>query len=218
MKLRIMLPCQFCDERRRVNVELMTAWWEWSCPACGEANAMLTSETLTLGWRILEKARGEYIDSRDNSMTIVLAAMAIEAEIARLYFKWRRVDSMRFERRVPTDQELDEGYRGLGSNIADKIESVARLLFPEGIDVFAATSALAEPIKAGYPSLKIGSLATDLQQTVFWPRNRVIHAGYLAYEAEDERSTNIASMALDLFKHMDLARRGMSHSRNNADE
>jgi hypothetical protein len=213
MKLRIMLPCQFCEERRHVNVELMTAWWEWSCPACGEANAMLTSETLTLGWRILEKARGEYIDSGDNSMTIVLAAMAIEAEISRLYFKWRRVDSMRVERRVPTDQELDEGYRGLGLNIADKIEAVARLLFPEGIDVFAATSAVAEQIKAGYPSLNIGSLATDLQKAVFWPRNRVIHAGYFAYEAEDaERITNIASMALDLFKHMDLARRGMPHS------
>jgi hypothetical protein len=48
---------------------------------------------------------------------------------------------------------------------------------------------------------------------VFWPRNRVIHAGYLEYEAEDaERITNIASMALNLFKHMDFARRGMSHS------
>ena len=74
-------------------------------------------------------------------------------------------------------------------------------------------SALAERIEAGYPSLNIGSLATDLQQTVFRPRNRIIHAGYLAYEAEGaERITNIASLALDLFKHMDLARRGMSHS------
>jgi hypothetical protein len=208
VRLRITLPCAACDEANPVNVELMATWWEWTCPACGEANKLLTSEKNSLGWRVLEKARGEYVDNKDYSIAIVLAAMAVEADIARLFFKWRRIDTLRTERRQPMDEEIDREYRELGTNIATKIESVARMLTPAGIDAFAKASPLGEQIGAGFPSLTVGSLAEDIQTTVFWPRNRIVHAGYLDYTADDARRiTNVAIMVLALFKEMDLARR-----------
>jgi hypothetical protein len=85
----------------------------------GGANSILSSEKWTLGWRILEKAKNEYLVSSDYSTSIVFSAMAFEAELARLYFKWRRIDTMR-SGRVPADEEFDEEYRQLGRTIAER--------------------------------------------------------------------------------------------------
>lgn len=169
MKLRVTLPCFTCHKANSVNVELMAAWWEWVCPACDKPNQVLTSEEYTLGWRILEKARREYLDNRDYSMAIVLAAMAIEADIARLFFKWRSIDVMRTETRRPTDEELDVEYRALGTNIATKINRVARLLAPAGIDAFAEASPFGKQIADGYPSLTVGSWPKTSRRLCFGP-------------------------------------------------
>ena len=208
MKFEIPLPCQKCGSRDPVKVPLMAAWWEWTCRSCGHNNAILSAVSWTLGWRILEKAKTEYIAGGDCSTSIVFSAMAFEAELARLYFKWRGIDTMRIEMRRPTEEELDDEYRQLGRAIANKIEKVGRLLDDRGIDEFARRSDLAERIGSDFPSLNIGSLAKDIQESVFWPRNRILHAGFLDYEAEDARRVhNIASMGLELLKQMDLARR-----------
>lgn len=208
MKLRVLLPCQSCDREDHVLVELGAAWWEWDCASCGARNEVLTHVNFTLGWRVLERSKVEYVDNNDYSMSIVLAAMAVDTEVARLYFKWRRIDCMREERRRPTDEELDAEYRSLGTNVADKIKRVARLLYSDGIDGFVRSSpALASQIAQGYPSLNIGSLPKDIQEAIFWPRNRVLHAGFLDYDADDaKRITNVASMVLALFKEMDQSR------------
>jgi hypothetical protein len=56
--------------------------------------------------------------------------------------------------------------------------------------------------------LTIGSLASDIQRSVFWPRNRILHAAYVdSTEADAKRVHNVASIGLDLLKRMDLARR-----------
>lgn len=185
---------------------MMASWWEWPCASCGNENSILSSEKWTLGWRMLEKAKTEYLTSSDYSTSIVFSAMAFEAELARLYFKWRRIDTMR-SGRMPLDEEFEDDFRQLGRTIAERIERVAKLLDPRGLDQFARESELAERIEVGYPTLNIGSLASDIQQSVFWPRNRVLHAGYLDSTREEaKRVHNVASMGLDLFKRMDLAR------------
>jgi hypothetical protein len=176
---------------------------------------VLSAVEWTLGWRILEKARWEYLNAADYSTSIVFAAMAIEAELARMYFKWRGIDVLHgmiaglrpLAADRLSDEELNEEYRSLGRTIAEKIDTVARLLDPRGIDEFAKTSDLREQIAEGFPSLALGSLAADIQQTVFWPRNRIVHAGYLDHTAEDaKRVCNVASLVLELLKRMDRAR------------
>jgi hypothetical protein len=113
VKLDLALPCQECGRDDAVKVPLMAAWWEWTCAFCGADNSILSSEKWTLGWRILEKAKTEYLTSKDYSTSIVFSAMAFEAELGRLYVKWRRIDTM-LAGRMPLDEEFDEEYRNLG--------------------------------------------------------------------------------------------------------
>lgn len=215
MKFELPLPCQQCGARDPVNVPLMASWWEWRCARCGHDNSVLSAVEWTLGWRVIEKAKSEYLAGGDYSTSIVFAAMAVEAELARMYFKWRKIDfdhgmiaGMRPMGARLSDEDLDEEYRSLGRSIADRIDEVARLLDPRGIDGFARTTDLAERIDGDdFPSLSLGSLAADIQRAVFWPRNRILHAGYLDHSAEDaKRACNVASVVLDLLKRMDAAR------------
>jgi len=175
---------------------------------------VLSSLDWTKGWRILERSKEYYLDLADYSTSIIFSAMAFEAELARLYFKWRDIDVMRTETRRPSEEELEDEYRRLGSTIADRIERVALLLDHRGIDEFARGSDLTDRIDEGYPSLNVGSLSADFQSSLFWPRNRILHAGYTGYGPEDAvRAHNIASLGLALLKRMDLARRGGGQAR-----
>lgn len=211
VKFELPLPCQneACGVRDPVNVPIMASWWEWKCASCGRDNAILPASEWTLGWRVLEKAKTEYLAEKDYSSSIVFSAMALEVELAGMHLKWRRIDTMRSEQRVIRPEELDEEFRRLGANIAERFEAVARLLDPRGIDEFARTTDLADRIDGeDFPSLALGSLARDIQRAVFWPRNRILHAGYFDHSAEDaKRVHNVAMLGLDLLKRMDAARR-----------
>lgn len=190
-----------------MNVPLNANWWEWSCSECGHENTVLSAAGWTLGARILEKAVFEYLENGDFSTSIIFSAMAAEAELARLFFKWREIDALR-QGRSTSEGELEEAYRHLGFNIAEKIEAVSRLLDDRGIDKFARVSKLSERIENDFPSLDLGSLAEGIQKAVFWPRNRILHAGYTDYGLEDaKRANNIARLSLELLKEMDGARR-----------
>jgi hypothetical protein len=92
MRFELSLPCEGCGARDPVNVELMASWWEWRCERCGYENALLSATEWTLGWRVFEKAKSEYLAAGDYSTSIIFAAMAVEAELARMFFKWRKID------------------------------------------------------------------------------------------------------------------------------
>jgi hypothetical protein len=208
MKFQPALPCQQCGARDPVTVPLNSVWFEWACPKCGNENAVLSPTGWTLGGRILEKAVFEYQDVGDYSTSVIFSATAVEAELARLFAKWRKIDTIREEGRVPSDEELGEAYRRLGFGITERIEGVGRLLDDRGIDGFARDSELAERIENDFPSLNLGSLAEDIRKAVFWPRNRILHAGFTQSQQEEaKRANNIARLTLELLKEMDASRR-----------
>jgi hypothetical protein len=205
MRLNIEATCQWCHERRPVDVELAATWWEWSCPACGEPNSVLTATGMTIGRRMLMRAQEEYRRG-DYTMAIVLCAMAFEAELARVFVKWSRIDTLT-RKRMPDDEAIEKEYRRLGRNVATKIDAVATLLDARGLDGFASGHPLGQTITKDFPSLNVGSLADDIQRALFWPRNRILHAGHTDYRKEDAlRCYNIAQFAIALLREMDLAR------------
>jgi hypothetical protein len=214
MKIALPLPCQGCRSREPVLVALDAVWYEWTCAECGTANSILSSLDWTKGKRILERAT-QYREQGDYATSIVFSAIALEAELARLFFKWRRIDHLRemiahtrpYEPE-PTDEELEVEYRQLGRTIAERIESVCLLLDERGIDEVARQSDLATPIEDDFPSLNLGSLARDLQRAIFERRNRVVHTGYTGHDESDARTAqNCADVAISLLKQMDARRR-----------
>ncbi len=169
---------------------------------------MLAHHGYTIGDRILEKSRWEYLTNADYSMGIVLAAMAVECELARLFFKWRGIELLAERGHRTSTEDLEPQYRKLGTNVAKRIDRVAAMLDPRGLDVFARWSPLAGTIERDHPSLHLGSLAKDIQQALFWPRNRILHDGFTEHAKNDaERCHRIAALVLELLKRLDVARR-----------
>jgi hypothetical protein len=168
---------------------------------------VLADLNFTVGDRILEKSKWEHLTNADYTTAIVFAAMAVEAEMARLFFKWRRIELLPIRGHRTSTEDLEPECRKLSSSIAKRIDQIAIMLSDKDLGRFARRSPLAGTIVRDYPSLNLDSLAGDVQQALFWPRNRILHHGFTDHTKDDAtRCVNVAALILQLFKSMDLVR------------
>lgn len=207
MNIPLQMKCAECQQPSTVKMNLDATSLDWKCENCGHENHGFFGTEVTIGFLLLLRSRHELLVEGDYSMSILLAAMALEAELSRLFRKWSGIAALR-SNRDPDEDQIEEMLRRFGT-INDKIEGVAVLLHAEGIDKFVEASAEFSPIiREGFPSLRIGSLAGDLQKTLFWARNKIIHGGYAKSTKEEaQKCHNVAWLGLRVFESMDLAKR-----------
>lgn len=164
---------------------------------------------ITVGVLLLEKSRYELLQEKDFSMAVAFAAMAFESELSRLFLKWKEIEGL------TTGAELDreECERKLRDfkTIGRKIEEVSQLLVNLGIDDFVRSKThLHDQISTGFNSIRVGTLAADIQRHLFWPRNKVLHWGDAKNSYEDAaRCFSIANLGLIILREMDSDRRAM---------
>jgi len=119
----------------------------------------------------------------DSTLTIVLAAMAVESQLAYLFMKWNRVDLT--SRRNPTDadeEEWEERWRDIRS-VAARFDKVSTLLTGKSFDSFlSANGDLLKSVRTQYhPSGE--ALAKDFfVKVLFHKRNRVVHFGKIDFQ------------------------------------
>lgn len=180
---------------------------DWTCENCGHEHLGFFGSEVTVGFLLLLRSRHELLVEGDYSMSILLAAMAFEAELSRLFRKWSEIAELR-SNREPDERQIEEMLRGFRT-IVEKIDEVAAMLYAGGIDKFVQASAEFSPIvRDGFPSLRFGSLASDFQKALFWPRNRIIHGGYAKSTKEEaEKCHNVSWLGLRVFQSMDRAKR-----------
>lgn len=203
----LQLKCSKCKEPASIKIHLDTTTFDWTCPKCGFSHPSFFGLDVTIGFLILERSRYELSTEQDYSMIIVLAAMAFDSELSRLFGKWKQIDAMRANEafdREECEKELRD-YRTINRTI----EEVSRLLVNEGIDEFvSACPELREAISNGFQSIRIGSLAEDFKKHLFWPRNKVLHWGDAKHSYEDAaRCYSLANMGLQILREMDQERR-----------
>jgi hypothetical protein len=200
-----------------VDVALNETRVRWACSDC-QADNEIDRFGWSMGSRILEKARYEYLGRQDYSMTIVFSAMALECEVAALFFKWTAVQhdlytpdpalvcKLTVDWNDPRVQEYLEGQLRKITEVDKRIKKITRLLDPNGIDTFVAGDAFLKGCLDMMPSLKGGSLAKAFQRSLFWPRNRILHHGYAGHDAEDAKKCfNFAQFGLEILGRMDAA-------------
>lgn len=207
MKIPLGFYCIECKRDNSVPIDLADTSFDFTCVQCGYRNYGPFDLQFTLGDRLRRRAVHELRVNRDPSLSIVFSAMALDCEVSRLHHKWERIDALLSLTDVAQDV-LDERLRRF-PNIAAKIEGVAKLLHGAGIEDFVAGDAeLCTALDNGFRTIRRGSLATDFQQQLFWPRNRILHAGYSGYkDAEAVACLNSAVLGLWMFEKMDLGRR-----------
>jgi len=156
---------------------------------------------------LLEKSRNELLQEKDYPMAIVFAAMAVESELSRLYGKWKEIECIMPGREF-NREECETELRSFIS-IDRKIEGVSKFLVGSGIDDFVGSRPeLEERASKYFRSVRVGSLASDFQKQLFWPRNSVLHWGDVKYSYDDAaKCFTFAELGLHIFRAMDGHRR-----------
>jgi hypothetical protein len=201
------LRCQHCDRTIAIDLPVDAADFKAPCPLCHDRNEGFFGLEFTIGFRLLERAHEEYKTRKDFSMTIIFAAMALEAELSRLYLKWTNID-MTLKDKDPADEEIEESFRAFRS-IKEKLERVAKLMIPAGLVAFIRGDAEIMSTLKGWKQVRSPeTFSKDVETALFWKRNRILHTGYGKFSDEEARNAfSLARLVLWTLVRMDLNRR-----------
>jgi len=211
MKIPLPFVCSACSEPATVKIHLDATSFDWTCQKCGEFHGAYLGLDVTVGRLILNRSMHELEIEQDYSLAILLAAASVDIELAGLYCKWRYIEALG----NGTFVDADDNQRGCEQEMrsfrsaADTIRKVCALLYPAGtIEDYLISSPEWTQNLTRFPSLKIASFVEDIVQTLFWPRNKIIHQGYAKYSKNDgERCVSIAYLFLILLKDLDQDKR-----------
>ena len=122
----------------------------------------------------------------DSTLTIVLAAMAVESQLAYLFMKWNRVDLTL--QRNPTDadeEEWEERWRDIRS-VAARFDRVSSRLTGESFDSFlSANGDLLKSVRTQYQSSGETSAKDFFVKGLFHKRNRIVHFGKIDFHQSE---------------------------------
>lgn len=205
MQVSIPVKCGTCGTLGSQTVLVDQSSFDWTCGSCGQGHSIFFHLDMTIGFLLKERSLQE-LKRGDYSLSITLAAVAFDAELSRLYAKWTQIADLGAGRdfdRAKCDKELKK------LKFIPKLNTVAMMLYPTGLEGFVHDlPELSSTIANSFPSLHVGSLAQDFHRTVFKPRNEIMHQGVTTYGKEDaERCLSIASLGLDIYLKMDVAKR-----------
>jgi hypothetical protein len=203
LKVPLPLKCSQCSEPASIKIHLDMTSFEWTCSKCGFEHPSFLGVDFTIGFLLLLRSYDELLTERDFSMTIVMAAMAFDAELSRLFGKWKQIDAGEMD-----GEDCEKELRDF-KTINRKVEEVSKLLVGKGIDEFVdGCPELRERISKDSPSLRIGFLAEDFAQHLFWPRNKILHWGDAKHSYKEAvRCYSLADMGLRILRVMDKERR-----------
>jgi len=175
------------------------------CTECGMPLWFVNPLGNFVGMRILSRARVE-LTNADFTLVIVLSAMAVECELARLFMKWSEVDLM--DTRMPTPADKDkwaEQWRKWNA-IGVRLDKVSTLLTGEDFDSFLSRNPrLLNPIHAKYPTFKGVHFTKDFFiKEFFRKRHRIVHLGEIDFKQPDgEMCFTLAATLFQVMKEMD---------------
>ncbi len=154
------------------------------------------------------------LEHNDVTISTLLSAVAVEAEMAYLFFKWREIDSGK----LPPDQtpedrkQLEDEWVNMRS-IGRRLDELSRLLTGKPFDEFARLNKdLLKPALADYNPA--ASIKDFLQEQFFDKRNDIARYGKIDFQEEDGvRSLSLATALLNLLHPMDVTRYDLTFPR-----
>jgi hypothetical protein len=132
---------------------------------------------------ILSRAQQE-INGGEYALAVLFAAMALESQLASLFYKRRRIDARIKTGPEPSLDGIEEEYRRIGG-IIEKLNATAQLLVGKSLDSLVSdqeqtlASWIDEFAARVFPE---GEIAKTLRERLFWPRNHIVHFGEVDVE------------------------------------
>jgi hypothetical protein len=188
------------------------------CPNCHAVLWFVEPLGNFAGQLIISRAWNE-LKNGDWTLTIVLGAMAVECEMARLYLKWNEIDLLNTRPANDADrEEWEERWRKF-SAVGTKLDKVSELLTGQPFDSFLSqNSGLLRAARARYRAITASpSPRKYFEDEFFKRRNRIMHRGEIDFpQADAELCFTIAATLLGILTEMDEQRQRALNAKHKA--
>jgi len=190
MKSPVPITCQ-CGHHFSVEAIGAEPLKDTECPKCLMPIWLPQGLADFVSIRIMNRAYAE-LENKDFTLAIVLSAMAVEAELARQYIKWRGIDfglTAVHEPLNAKDEEWAEEWRGF-QTVKKRLDKVSLLLTNQTFDSFIVNNDdLSKAIEISHPEFKNCVSARDFfWQELFDKRNRILHRSKIDFQEQDGKT------------------------------
>jgi hypothetical protein len=209
MRFPALVPCQCgtANEVEATGTERFPA--DVKCPVCQTTTHLIDNSTV--GRRVLYRSQAE-LQSGDFTLSIILSAMAVECELAFMFFKWKRIDSnlakLGHENQLTArdSDSWEQEYREAGS-ITRKLDRVCHDLTNADFDTFIDQPHLTQFMQRECPESAGTSPKHFFAENLFWKRNEIVHAGKVDFAGSNaEQYLKLASSLFVIMSAMDSAK------------
>jgi len=205
MKSSFPIRCQ-CGHEIVLEAVGTNSFRDTSCPKCQSAIWIVDNGFVST--RVFNKSLEE-LNSGDFTLSIILSAMAVECELARVFVKWKEID-------LGLPSEVTQGDRAAWdvqlrkwTKIALRFDRVCEFLTNQTFDELIASHInLLKSVQQRHPdSSKYGSLKKFFVEHLFWKRNAIVHLGKIDSTRPDaEVCRRTAETLFHIVSEMDFVR------------
>jgi hypothetical protein len=210
MKFTIEMNCS-CGGHQTFSAYGNNNFGSATCTKCGTTGHLFDPLSVSVtAERLLYRSRVE-LENGDYSLSIVVAVIAIESYLTRLFLKLKGMDSYATTFMLPTEkQEAEwEGEYPRSGGFPGPIGFISKRLLGTTFDKFAAEDPSAAAIFSTLPDTSNTSATDYFQNKLFKPRNRIIHWGYVnSGKADAELCHKIAVALVSILREMDRSKYG----------
>ena len=165
-----------------------------TCSACGREVHVFDQVNIGLISGRLAGRIEEEIERGDFTLSILIAAMAVECEMSQMFFKWRSIDHC-LANHVGSNEVSQEKKSAWESEYAkwwsvqNKLDNVALSLTGKAFVAFAISTDLLENVSSKYPDF-------GGYDQIFKLRNQIVHAGRVDFVEDDARKCQEFALAM----------------------
>lgn len=203
MKAPISIPCS-CGKQINLQISGSNLPEYAYCPKCKALIYLIAPLGNIVTGLMMERAKQE-LANNDTTIAILLSAIAVEGEMAYLFFKWNGIDSEMFPVSQTDKDKWETDWDDMRS-IGKRLDELSRLLTSTDFDKFALQNKTSLfPALGGFDTAT--SVKKFFQKQLFDRRNRIAHYGDIDFEKlEGEQCFSLALALLGLLRTMDKER------------
>ena len=205
MKSPITVPCA-CGKQIPLEISGSQLPEYAKCPFCGAMIYLISPVGNIVTMLLMERAKQE-LAHNDFTVSTLLSAVAVEAEMAYLFLKWKAIGSgtLPAEQTTEDRKQWEDEWANMRS-IGKRLDELSWLLTSKPFDQFAcANKELLKPALTDYNPA--ASIKDFLQEQFFDKRNDIAHYGKIDFqEADGKQSLSLATALLNLLHAMDMKR------------
>jgi hypothetical protein len=179
--------------------------FEATCTNCGKPGLLTDPLSVSItAERLLYRSKAELANG-DYSLSIIVAVMAVESYLTRLFLKLKEMNSYATAFNLPTaeqEAEWEQEYPRSGG-FPSPAGFVSKRLLGTSFDEFVADNETAKAIFSKLPNTSNATPTDYFQNELFRRRNRIVHWGFVnSSKADGELCHTIAVALVSILREM----------------